>query len=232
MGSDACLIFTSTASYASLTTRKEPTPAELKSLGLTQSPSDKLLKACVQGCINLANSGALTTAPGKAEHAALSGVALRINQTVGASLQAMNIQLRNTPRKWPTDHLLVTSKFGVPRGVGRHNGVDIRARLGESVYAVLAGEVIEVGQAPGGINQLKITYFDGSTGGYAHVKAFVSVGDQVIAGQAVGVSDGSGVKDPHLHYTYRPKSVGPNGKTVNPVDPQYKHLSEFPFVFK
>ena len=164
--------------------------------------------------------------------ATLSGVAMRINQNVGTSLQSINIQLRSAPRKWPTDHLLVTDKFGVPRKTGPHNGVDIRARVGENVYAVLAGEVIEVGQAPGGINQLKITYFDGSTGGYAHVKAFVSVGDQVIAGQAVGVSDGSGTLHPHLHYTFRTKSSGPNGRTVNPVDPQYKHLSEFPFSFK
>ncbi len=65
VGSDDCLIFQSTQSYASLTNRKEPTAAELKQLGLTQCPSDKLLKACVQGCINLANSGALTTAPAR-----------------------------------------------------------------------------------------------------------------------------------------------------------------------
>ncbi len=232
VGSDESLIFQSTQSYASLTNRKEPTAAELKSIGLSQCPSDKLLKAMVQGCINLANTGVLGTSIGDIEHAALSGAALRINQTVGASLQTMNIQFRDAPRKWPTDHLLVTDKFGVQRKTGPHNGVDIRARLGESVYAVLAGEVIEVGQAPGGINQLIITYFDGSTGGYAHVKAFVSVGDQVIAGQAVGVSDGSGTLHPHLHYTFRTKSSGPNGRTVNPVDPQYKHLSEFPFRFK
>lgn len=131
---------------------------------------------------------------------------------------------------WPTDHRLITGIFNAPRPGGRkHDGVDIRALLNENVYSVLDGEVIVINTSPGGANQLLIRYFDGSIGGYAHVRATVSVGAKVIAGQPVGVSDGSGTKDPHLHYTYRISGSLPTGQKVNPLT---NHLAGFSFQFK
>lgn len=48
----------------------------------------------------------------------------------------------------------------------------------------------------------------------------ISLGTIVGAGDAIGISDGSGAGSPHLHYTYRPGSVfAPATLRTTPIDP-------------
>lgn len=129
---------------------------------------------------------------------------------------------------WPTDHSTVTSGYGLRKhpitGISRlHNGSDIRARLGASIYATQEGVVVQINLDPRGGNQIFVQNFDGSISGYAHVGAEsgVVVGSHVTSGQQIAKSDGSGVGTaPHLHYTYRPGSVmNPATLSTPTVDP-------------
>jgi murein DD-endopeptidase MepM/ murein hydrolase activator NlpD len=104
---------------------------------------------------------------------------------------------------------LVKSPFGARKAPKKgastaHNGIDFRNPLGSSVFATQDG-IAHVFRTPRGGNSIAVRNDDGSRSGYAHSRATVADGSSVHAGQAIGVSDGSGNSTgPHLHYTYTP----------------------------
>jgi murein DD-endopeptidase MepM/ murein hydrolase activator NlpD len=125
---------------------------------------------------------------------------------------------------WPTNYPLVTGEFGVvdtdhwPNG---HTGIDARAPLGSPIYAMDGGEVISTTPSPGGANQIIVQHPDGKIGGYAHLDPTVGIGDQLLPGQVIGHSDGSGNVKPHAHISLRP------GKDKARIDP-YLFLPQVP----
>ena len=106
------------------------------------------------------------------------------------------------------------------RGNGRvHLGVDIAAKEGNAVYAVVAGTVTKVyspaTDALAG-NGLRITRPDGTYVFYAHLSALadgIAVGTAVTAGQLVGYVGKTGNAGvPHLHLEVHPGG----GSAINP----------------
>lgn len=110
--------------------------------------------------------------------------------------------------------------WGAPRSGGRrHEGVDIIAKTGTPVYAVVAGTITrqffdQVGSLGG--NALRLTAPDGTYFHYAHFSAFaegVKVGSVVRAGETIGFVGATGnTTTPHLHFEYHPGG----GAAVNP----------------
>jgi murein DD-endopeptidase MepM/ murein hydrolase activator NlpD len=141
-------------------------------------------------------------------------------QTGGAHTAGNNTTTTsNTIPVWPAKGK-VTSKFGnridpFTGAVSFHNGIDIANPVGDSVFASDDGEVISVTPSPNGTNQVIIANSDGSISGYAHVDPSVQVGQVVVAGDVIGVTDLSGRSTGgHLHYTFRP---GPGLPYVDPL---------------
>jgi len=104
---------------------------------------------------------------------------------------------------WPTDTHLIT------QGLHGWNGVDIGARLGESIYAAAEGTVI-VAKGGGGWNggygnYVVIQHPNGTQTLYAHMsKVLVSVGDPVSQGSTIGKVGMTGLATgPHLHFEVR-----------------------------
>lgn len=113
-----------------------------------------------------------------------------------------------------------TDTWGAPRSGGRrHEGVDIIAKTGTPVYAVVAGTITrqffdQAGSLGG--NALRLTAPDGTYFHYAHFSAFaegIKIGSVVRAGDVVGYIGATGnTATPHLHFEYHPGG----GAAVNP----------------
>jgi len=97
-----------------------------------------------------------------------------------------------------------------------HSGVDIKARLGDSVGASCGGVVQYAGWYHGYGNIVIVDHGGGITTHYAHLSAFdVEVGDRVERGTIVGRAGSTGrATSPHLHYEVRV-----DGGAVNPLQP-------------
>jgi murein DD-endopeptidase MepM/ murein hydrolase activator NlpD len=122
-------------------------------------------------------------------------------------------QIEGVSLKWPLSHVQVTSGFG-KRGSEFHEGVDLQATSGTSVYSAQSGRVIYAGSKIRGYGRLIVIKHDrGISTVYAHnSKILVKVGDRVKLGQKIAVSGKSGkVSGPHLHFEVR--------KGVAAVDP-------------
>lgn len=114
---------------------------------------------------------------------------------------------------WPVSPLKVTSSFG-PRGRQFHEGVDLRAAVGEPVFAVQEGTVLYSGRKIRGYgNMIIIKHTEGISSVYAHnSRILVRKGSKVKRGQKIATAGKSGrVRGPHLHFEVR---IG-----LNPVDP-------------
>jgi murein DD-endopeptidase MepM/ murein hydrolase activator NlpD len=99
-----------------------------------------------------------------------------------------------------------SSTFGAPRSGGRrHQGVDMMAARGTSIYAVVSGSVSHSSSSLGG-NQIWLHGSDGNTYFYAHLSAYVGGGGAVSAGDEIGkVGDtGNAEGTPHLHFEIHP----------------------------
>jgi murein DD-endopeptidase MepM/ murein hydrolase activator NlpD len=99
-----------------------------------------------------------------------------------------------------------SSTFGAPRSGGRrHQGVDMMAARGTSIYAVVSGTVSHSSSSLGG-NQIWLHGSDGNTYFYAHLSAYVGGGGAVSAGDEIGkVGDtGNARGTPHLHFEIHP----------------------------
>ena len=76
-----------------------------------------------------------------------------------------------------------SSTFGAPRSGGRrHQGVDMMAGRGTSIYAVVSGSVSHSSSGLGG-NQIWLHGSDGNTYFYAHLSAYVGGGGAVERGR-------------------------------------------------
>ena len=67
-----------------------------------------------------------------------------------------------------------------------HRGIDLRAATGQEVRAMAAGRVTFAGLVAG-IPVVSLTHAGGSRSTYEPVNATVAVGDQVVAGQQIGL---------------------------------------------
>ena len=109
--------------------------------------------------------------------------------------------------RWPTDYPKITQAFGVNPDIYRrfglpgHEGLDIRAPLGANVYAAADGTVFQVNPdgklANGAVHaygiHVRIQHSDGYQTIYGHLqKALVAVGQQVKAGDKIGLADSTG----------------------------------------
>jgi murein DD-endopeptidase MepM/ murein hydrolase activator NlpD len=123
---------------------------------------------------------------------------------------------------WPVSGT-ITSPFGYRRnpfggGMEFHQGLDIAAPMGTTVTAAASGTVLSAGWYGGYGNFILIDNHGGLATGYAHLsQIFVSVGQDVQKGQAIGAVGSTGASTgPHLHFEVRI-----NGKPVDPA--QYLH---------
>ncbi len=108
---------------------------------------------------------------------------------------------------WRTDPISGKKAF--------HDGIDIAADYGSSVYAYAGGTVIESGWHDIRGNYIVISHGNGLTTRYLHLsKRLVSVGDTVSVGDKIGQVGSTGYSTGnHLHF-----GVHLNGKTQNPYD--------------
>ena len=106
----------------------------------------------------------------------------------------------------------VTSEFGLRRG-RPHKGIDIAAKPGTPIYAVLDGVVVFSGVQSGYGNVIVIEHPDFVMTVYAHnERNLVSLGDEVKKGQQIAELGNTGKSTgPHLHFEYRIK-----GQAINP----------------
>ncbi len=119
---------------------------------------------------------------------------------------------------WPVTGV-ITSPFGWRRspfggGAEFHQGLDIGANMGTTVTAAASGTIISAGWYGGYGNYILIDHGGGMSTGYGHLsRIFVSNGQQVVRGQAIGAVGSTGASTgPHLHFEVRI-----SGKPVDPT---------------
>ena len=117
---------------------------------------------------------------------------------------------------YPLKSVTITSPYGSRRNPftgekSQHFGLDLRAKE-EEVMSMFDGEVERIGYDEHSGKYLRICHGD-YTISYCHLSSiFVSEGDEVFAGDAVGISGNTGkTTGPHLHITVRR-----NGELINP----------------
>lgn len=138
---------------------------------------------------------------------------------------SMNLQLCDTlthdtlpaseSRGWcmPIEKCHVTSPFG-SRWYRWHYGTDLRVSIGDSVFAAFDGVVRISKVNPGGYGKyVMLRHHNGLETLYGHLsKRLVDVGEDVKAGQCIGLAGNTGRSTaPHLHYEvrYRGNAVDP-----------------------
>ncbi|MFH9177599.1 M23 family metallopeptidase [Streptomyces albogriseolus] len=100
---------------------------------------------------------------------------------------------------------------------GSHTGIDFHAASGTPVQSVGVGTVVEAGWGGAYGNQVVIKMHDGTYTQYAHLSSIaVSVGQEVTAGQQIGLSGATGnVTGAHLHFEARMSAE--YGSDLDPV---------------
>ena len=123
---------------------------------------------------------------------------------------------------WPSSGAF-TSSFGWRTSPFRsfHNGIDIANRAGTPIVAARAGRVVQAGWCSGYGYCVRINHGEGIETTYGHMlrKPSVAVGDQVEAGDLIGLmgstfdrAGGGYSTGVHLHFT-----IKINGQAVNPM---------------
>ena len=121
--------------------------------------------------------------------------------------------------KWPSKHNIIVSPFGprkVKKGSSNHKGVDIRAKIGDPIFAALPGKVATAKLNPWG--NIVLDHGSGIQTRYLHNSELsVKPGDSVNAGDRIASAGGRGKEgpnsySPHLHFEVL--------KGGNPVDPE------------
>lgn len=113
------------------------------------------------------------------------------------------IDLRNF--SMPIEQSFITSNFG-RRWNRNHNGVDIKAYIGDTIYAAFNGKVRVVKYDPKGYGKvIVIRHYNGLETVYGHLsKQIVKVNEIVEAGQAIGLAGNTGRSTgTHLHFETR-----------------------------
>lgn len=112
----------------------------------------------------------------------------------------------------------ITSGFGYRPQFGRtHKGIDIAMSVGDTVRAALPGIVERVAyEAKGYGHYIIVRHNNGMETRYAHLSLpIASVGQNVIAGQAIGLSGNTGNSTgPHLHFETRVNGVAVDPTTI------------------
>ncbi|GHG14013.1 M23 family metallopeptidase [Streptomyces albogriseolus] len=100
---------------------------------------------------------------------------------------------------------------------GSHTGIDFHAASGTPVQSVGVGTVVEAGWGGAYGNQVVIKMHDGTYTQYAHLSSIaVSVGQEVTAGQQIGLAGATGnVTGAHLHFEARMSAE--YGSDLDPV---------------
>ena len=119
----------------------------------------------------------------------------------------------------PVRSYAINSPFG-PRhmpgqAVRNHDGVDIAAPRGTSVFAAAEGSVLKTGFDPEGYGRfVEIRHPNGMSTLYGHLSRLdVASGDRIGAGQRIGLVGSTGRSTgPHLHFEVRR-----GDRQVNPV---------------
>jgi murein DD-endopeptidase MepM/ murein hydrolase activator NlpD len=113
---------------------------------------------------------------------------------------------------WPVNGP-VTSGYGMRWG-RLHEGIDIAAPTGTSIWAAAAGTVIYAGWLGGYGNLVVVDHGNGLATAYAHASAIlVFVGQSVAQGETVSLVGSTGNSSgPHLHFEVRV-----NGVAVDPL---------------
>lgn len=110
----------------------------------------------------------------------------------------------------------ITSGFGYRARFKRvHKGIDIAMNVGDTVRAIMSGEVKRVDYEAGGYgNFIVIEHDNGMETRYAHLsRSLVDAGQRVFSGQVIALSGNTGNSTgPHLHFETRV-----NGEAVNPL---------------
>ena len=108
---------------------------------------------------------------------------------------------------FPLKKTYVTSNFGYRRQFSRqHQGIDLKAMVGDTVYASFNGRVRISQYNKGGYgNYIVIRHFGGLETLYAHLsKSLVKKNDDIKAGDPIGLSGNTGRSTgPHLHFEIR-----------------------------
>lgn len=116
--------------------------------------------------------------------------------------------------------LHITSGFGKrqnPFGKKKsehHNGIDLSAKAGTPIYAMLPGEVAHIGYDSRSGNYIKLRHGN-FTVSYCHLirKPNIPIGSKVLPGQTVAHVGSTGRSTgPHLHIT-----IYNNGSLINPT---------------
>ena len=124
------------------------------------------------------------------------------------------------PSDKPVKTAEFTSGYGVRSdpfrgGAARHQGIDLAAPMGTSIYATADGIVTEAGYNSGGYgNLIKVDHGRGIETRYGHLSALlVRPGDRIARGQLIGRMGSTGRSTgSHLHYEVRI-----DGRAVNPI---------------
>lgn len=96
----------------------------------------------------------------------------------------------------------------------KHNGIDLAAKTGTPVYAMLPGEVIHIGYDSRSGNFIKLRHGN-FTVSYCHLirKPNIPIGSRVMPGQTVANVGSTGRSTgPHLHITLKR-----NGRVIDPT---------------
>jgi murein DD-endopeptidase MepM/ murein hydrolase activator NlpD len=117
------------------------------------------------------------------------------------------------PLAWPLAAPVLGDRFG-PRGYKWHNGIDLPAPLGTSVYAARGGEVVWAGWRDGYGLLVTVAHGKGERTMYAHLSRIdVRVGVWIGEGVRVGLIGATGdATGPHLHFEVRVR-----GAAVDPL---------------
>lgn len=139
-------------------------------------------------------------------------------QMVEKSLEKTSAQSQQQNHSHDAAHGTVSSVFGMRTdpfngNVKFHQGLDIAAPAGTPIKAAADGKVVFSGQMAGYGNLVEVDHGDGWVTRYGHNAAnLVAVGDDIKAGQTVGLVGSTGrATGPHVHFEVRKA-----GKAVNP----------------
>lgn len=99
-----------------------------------------------------------------------------------------------------------------------HAGIDISVPVGSSVMAAASGVVGAAGYNSARGNYIEVNFGSGNKAIYQHLSNIgVKVGDNVAAGQKIGLTGNSGVSTgAHLHF-----ELWENGRAVDPLKSSY-----------
>ncbi|WP_175410237.1 peptidoglycan DD-metalloendopeptidase family protein [Streptomyces sp. TRM64462] len=107
----------------------------------------------------------------------------------------------------PVLDAVITARYRQPGGwaAGYHTGVDFAVPTGTQVWSAAPGTVVSAGWQGAYGNAVVVRHVDGMFSLYAHLSAVsVSAGEQVTAGQQLGLSGSTGNSTgPHLHFEVR-----------------------------